>query len=163
MYDVFLKLLREELATDKLPVIDPSRLRGYYEFIEAGIENLIIMGAESRRYFDEALRASHSDASRLIDIRLMKKALNPGPHEGFDKLFLDVLDKLRKFYREYMAGFYVTSGDRIAVITTREIRYKGRNIGKNSLVMLGLKDALILYLGGSIIPIIKPYFEEIIG
>ncbi len=164
MYDIFLKLLREEILSEKLLRIEPSRLKNYYEFLENSIENLLLVENESRKFFEEAVKNVLSDIEKLLSVRIAKKSIGSTDNDSsIDSDILSLIDLVKDFYSKYLAGFYITYEDKIAVQSLKKIYMNDWVIPEESIVLLGFKDALISYLKGDVKPLLKPYFNEVLS
>lgn len=164
MYDVFLKLLREELLSEKISGIEPSRLKNYYEFLENSVENLLLVESESRKFFEETMKNVLSDIGKLLSVRIAKKSLGSSSGDNsIDSVILSMIDLVKDFYSKYLAGFYITYEDKIAVQSLKDICVGDWIIPSGSVVLLGFREAMIKYLEGSVKPLLKPYFEEILS
>lgn len=162
MYDLFIKLFRDEAYSEKIQQIPYERIREYMEFMENSLKNMAVMG-NSSKYFNDTINVIIGDVDRLARIRIAKKSLGaPAPTETYDMIVLLVIEKVIEFYTYYLAGFLATYNGRILVKTLDKTIYRGKIIGKNMIIYMEPRDALINYIYGKIEPVIKPYYREVI-
>jgi len=162
MYDLFIKLFRDEAYSEKIQQIPYERIREYMEFMENSLKNMAVMG-NSSKYFNDTLNVIIGDVDRLARMRISKKSLGaPAPAETYDSIILSIIDKVIEFYTYYLAGFLTIHNGNILVKTLDKIVYRGKMIGKNMTMYIEPRDALINYIYGKIELVIKPYYREVI-
>lgn len=153
MYDLFLKLTREELSSIKLAQLDPVRLREYRSFIETTL-NSLIKDIEAFDYFRSILENVVKDLELWVRFRLVKSTLNPeSVNEAYDKEYVNIVGKIIDVYKWVFSGLFVSYRDLMFVKIGDNAVVRGKTLRKNDHVFLNPKDYLGFFVSGKITPI----------
>lgn len=162
MYDVFLRLFREELQSSRITIIPRSKIDDYKGFMENSIRELFFLGQEARKYFDEVIEKSRKDLENLISMRIAKLVLGSElPEQSFDKDFLEYIARLIDFISKYYAGYYIEHGNKMFVEFKEQCMFEGKLFEKGDIVLIEPIKASGLYVLGYVEPVYKPYIEYI--
>ncbi len=162
MYDIFLRLFREELQSSRITIIPRSKIDDYKGFMETNIRELFSLEHEARKYFDEVIEKSRKDLENLIGMRIAKLVLGSElPEQSFDKSLLEYIAKLIDFVSKYYAGYYIEYGDKVFVEFREQSMFEGKLFEKGDVALIEPIKALGLYVLGYVEPIYKPYIDYI--
>ncbi|ABN69746.1 hypothetical protein Smar_0640 [Staphylothermus marinus F1] len=163
MYDVFLRLIREEIGSDKITLIHPAKIQEYESFIKNNMGDLIYMSKDSKKLFNKVLENIVYDAELLIRLRLAKKSLGSDhPDEAIDKFILDKINSIVDFAKLYISKFLLGTGDKLIVKCKKECYVENRKYMPGDIVFMKAEKALINYIEGNIELFINPYLEQIL-
>ncbi len=164
MYDIFLKLVREELTTGKLLSLPDAKISDFQDFIRSSITMLHNTPLESRKFFIEAYKKAIHDADSLLRIRVAKTCLG-ARHDGetYDSEMLNSIGAIIDFYRDLIIGAYVMpSRDSVVVKFNAGVKINGRNYRAGDIAPLDIRKALGLYILGVVEPIKQPIFNHLL-
>lgn len=160
MYDVFLRLFREELQSSHITIIPRSKIDDYKGFMETSIRELFLLEREAKKYFDEVIDKSRKDLENLINMRIAKLILGSKlPEQSFDKDFLEYVAKIIDFMTKYYAGHYIEHGNKVFVEFRERCMLDGKLFEKGDIFLIDPVKALGLYVLGYANPVYKPYIE----
>jgi len=74
-------------------------------------------------------------------------------YAGIDSGIFDMIRKLVKMYSSYIAGFYLTAEDRVAVRILSEVRVGRSLLEEGEVVFLPVREALALSLAELAVPV----------
>ncbi len=74
-------------------------------------------------------------------------------YTGIDSGIFEMIRRLTEVYSEYMAGFYLTSEDRVAVKILRDVRVGNVCLEEGEIVFLPLREAVALNLAELALPL----------
>lgn len=153
MYDLFLKLAREELSSTKLTQLDQVKLREYKSFIDSTL-NSLIKNVEAFDYFKSIVTNVLKDLDLWVRFRLVKYILNPkSMDEVYDNLFISIIEKLIELYKWFFSGLSISYRDLMFVKVNDNVVIHGRVLRKNDYVFLNVKDYVELFINNKITPI----------
>jgi hypothetical protein len=164
MYDLFLRLLRDEINSDKLTSIPQIKVSEYESFIKNSVEELIYSGREAKEVFTYIVKNIFRDSGLLAKFRMAKSVLNNEVSE--DSIDREILRKntlLARFLKLYLSRLIIDSGGRLGVIFKKDIILGNRRYKAGDLALLPLSDALNYYLLEAVEPILNPYIEYVLS
>ncbi len=164
MYDVFLKLVREELTTGKLLSLPDAKISDFQDFIRSSITMLHSTPLESRKFFIEAYKKAIRDAENLLRIRVAKICLG-ARHDGetYDSEMLSSISAIIDFYRDLITRAYVMpTRDSVVVKFKAEVKIDGRNYRAGDIAPIDIGKALGLYILGAAEPLKQPIFYHLL-
>lgn len=162
MYDLFLKLLREEVASKSIVEIQRIKLDEYREYLVNSFSQLANRGAETQKYFSEMVKKVIGDSDLLFRVRLAKYALGSSkPRESVDRELYDLADKMLQFAKLYYSSFYVGQ-DELHVVFIEKCALNGATLARGDVLRVKPADGLKLYLNNCAEPIVKPYVNSLL-
>ncbi len=164
MYDIFLKLVREELTTGKLLSLPDAKISDFQDFIRSSVTMLHNTPLESRKFFIEAYKKAIRDAENLLRIRVAKICLG-ARHDGetYDSEMLSSISAIIDFYRDLIIGAYIMpSRDSVVVKFKTGIEISGRKYRAGDIAPVDIRKALGLYILGVAEPMKQPIFYHLL-
>jgi hypothetical protein len=99
-----------------------------------------------------------SEISKLVAKARMEDLVWSAEYTGIDSGVFELLRKIVDMYAEYIAGFYLTSEDRVAVRIVRDVRFGNTVLEKGEIIFLPVREAIAL----SIADIAEPLRSNLI-
>jgi len=163
MFDLFLKLVRQELSSRELIELHPIKIGEYKAFLRNILKQLIELSSGEGKYLNIAVSNILSDVDLLVKLRIMKIALGSKiPGESIDKEILEPLNKLIEFTKSYLAGLLIEYENNIAVIFKSDLVVHGRRYKRGDVTVLPVSRALELFIQGYIDVIIEPSMKRLL-
>ncbi len=166
MHQKYLSMLRDELTMSKLSVLPCSVVDEFHRLYSDHLEK-IIGHPRAAEMFLEHLYNYMGDAERLIRVRLTKNALGaPCSEESIDHPICVAVQRMIRFYTEYMTAQYVSSDGKILVRALETVYARRRVYRKGAVFATSVEEALFLYIAGFVEPvpsIIATRLREILG
>jgi hypothetical protein len=164
MYDLFLRLLRDEINSDKLTSIPQIKVSEYESFMRNSMEELIYSGRDAKEIFTYIVKNILKDSELLTKLRMAKSVLNNEVSE--DSIDQEVLRKnilLVRFLKLYLSRLIIDSGGKLGVVFKKDIILGNKRYKAGDLVLLPLSDALNYYLLEAVELILNPYIEYVLS
>lgn len=153
MYDLFLKLAREELSSTKLTQLDQVKLREYRSFIDSTL-NSLVKNVEAFDYFKSIVTNVLKDLDLWVRFRLVKYILNPkSMDEVYDNQFISIIERLIELYKWFFSGLSISYRDLMFVKVKDNVVVRGRVLRRNDYVFLNVKEYVELFINDKITPI----------
>lgn len=163
MYDTLLRLIREEINSDKITLIHPTKIQEYESFIKNHISDLIHIDKNSKKLFDRIVKNIVYDAELLLRLRLAKKSLGSNhPDDTIDKFILEKIDKIIDFAKLYISKFLLGVGDKLVVKCKKEFFINSEKYRPGDIVIMNAEEAFDHYISGNIELLIDPYIEQVL-
>lgn len=164
MYDLFLRILRDELNTSNIIDIQHVKINEYRNYLYNALYQLSTQNTETRRYFNEIVRNILKDVDLLIRVRFLKNILGSSkPSDSVDSDFYNFIDKIIYFMKILFTNFYIGQDTNMYVIFKNKCIASNRVFSKGDLVKLDSKTCLKLYLNDCVDIVIKPYVVEFLS
>ncbi len=163
MYDLFLRLLRDEINSDRLTGIPQIKVSEYESFMRNSVEELIYSGREAKEIFTYIVKNIFKDSKLLAKLRIVKSVLNNEVSE--DSIDQEILRKnilLARFLGLYLSRLIIDNGGKLGVIFKRDIVFGRKKYRVGDLALLPLSDALNYYLLEAVELILNPYVEYVL-
>lgn len=163
MYDLFLKILREELNTTGVVDIQRIKINEYRNYLSNIIHQISTQNAEVSKYFNEIIKNILRDVDLLTRIRLVKNILSSTkPSDSVDNDFYNIVDKLIYFMKIYLSSLHVGYDNYIYVLFKNKCIVNNRVFNKGDVVKLDPSTCLKLYLSDCVELLIKPCVKYLI-
>lgn len=158
MYDLFLKILRDEVNTKPLIDIQRVKVNEYRSYLFNMFYQLSTQSIEAQKYFNQIVKNILRDAELLIRVRLVKNILSSSkPSDSIDTDFYSILDKVVYFMKIFVSSFYTGYDNSLYVVFKKKCIINGRVFEKGDIVKLDPLNSFKLYLSDCIELITKPY------
>ncbi|MEM0380096.1 MAG: hypothetical protein QXP71_02075 [Desulfurococcaceae archaeon] len=163
MYDLFLRILRDEINSSSLIDISRIKINEYRNYLVNAFREISTENTEVQKYFNEIIKNIMRDADLLVRMRLVKNILNSiKPVDSVDTDLYSIVEKLIYFYKVFLTNFYIGVDDNIYVVFRRKCSVDNRVFMKNDIVKLDPLTCIKLYLNDCVDLIVKPYIVETI-
>lgn len=161
MYDLFLKLVRQELASSSLINIHSIKINEYKAYMRNNLRELINLDEKSLNYFNKMLKNVFKDLDLLIRLRIVKAALGSEIcEEGLDIPFLKMIEKIVEYIRVLYSGFVIENENNIAVRFKKNCYVDNRMYRKGDLVFLNNIGTFHMFMNDCIELVIEPYVRD---
>lgn len=100
---------------------------------------------------NEEIKMFESLAESLFELRLSKYLENRN-FTGFDSFMFSIIDRIKRFYVEFITGRYPFYGNKILCKVVLPFEVNGVKLNKGDLIVLSIDKALILTTAGYITP-----------
>ncbi len=158
MYDLFLRIIREELSSSKIVNIPQTRINEYYSFMKNSLSELHVLDKDTIRYFNETIKNIEKDVDLLIRFRIVKHVLgsNISPN-SFDNDMFSIIDSVIEYMKELYTGFYIGSGEKILVVFKKNCMLDNRVYRKGDIVWIDWRKGFSMFIDKCIEVVKEPY------
>ncbi|RLG80133.1 MAG: hypothetical protein DRO13_04465 [Thermoprotei archaeon] len=161
MYDIFLRMVREELESARITTIPSSKISDYKSYIKNLFSQIPVLDESSRKYLGLVFTNVITDLDTFVRIRLVKAILGSElPRETADKILLEIVPKIVDLAKKIYSGFFVEYEGKPIVIFKHNCYHRGREYVSGDITIVDQGDAMTLYLSGCIDFIPQPYLKE---
>jgi len=160
MYDLYLRLAREEILSSKPISIAGIKVSEYKMFIKNSLSQLMTIDKSSHKYFIKALENIEKDLEVFTRFRLTKIILGTEiPADSFDHDLLMIIERFIEYLKKYLSGFYIEHDENILAIFKRDCFHNNILFRKNDLAIVSPVEGVKLYIDGCVDFVKEPYIK----
>ncbi|OYT40842.1 MAG: hypothetical protein B6U89_00840 [Desulfurococcales archaeon ex4484_58] len=161
MYDLFLRMTREEILSPKPISLSKTKINEYKSFMNNALIQLAFNDRSTWKYFDETIFKTIDDLRLFAKFRLAKTLLSSFiPKDSLDKNILDLLDRFIELYVNIYSSFTVKYEEKFIIMVKNDTCIDNILYRKGDILMLDEKDVIKYYLLGVLDFIKEPYILE---
>ncbi len=161
MYDLFLKLVRQELTSPTLIEIHPIKLNEYKAYMRNNLRELVNVNEKSIQYYIKMVENVFKDLDLLIRLRIIKAIIGSEiTGESIDANFLYMINRAIDYLKLLFSGFIIEYENNVMVKFKKDCYVDGKMYRRGDLILLDNVTAFKLFLHECVDLVIEPYIKD---